>query len=167
MPKAYGPKMAPMKDNNPNTSSTQSHEIDFKDLQPGSVISQEQVESIVGTTRDSDPEGYAYKLMAFTDQVRREMGRPDLTVINRSRGVAVLTHSESSTYNATAFARGLSKSRAAHRRMQGVDTEALTGAERQSHDRKVMSQSRILSAIRGVRAEMRIEQEDERPALRG
>ena len=133
---------------------------ELTDLFPGFILTQPQVEAMVGLKRADYPEEYRLKLLGIATEIYRRVyreGHEEYVVTTLRGGVKILTHSEASVYNKRGFAirtAGLTRD---HMRQQGVDIRELDSEQRDVHDESLIYQSRILGAISRERAEIRLE----------
>jgi len=129
--------------------------IDAEALQPGDVIEPDEVERLIGINRESDPMGYQLGLLQLQNVVTRllhKLGKI-YTVTCDAKQINVLTHSEASRYNSGRFGSAMASMRRCHKRLVAVDVSKLEAIERESHDRAIVKQSRVLLGIKLTRGE--------------
>ena len=126
----------------------QKHPMDFDALNKGAFISPAEVERIMGVPQSNVARFTlaGLRLRAIIHRQLRIRDRP-ATCVCRKGGIAVLTDSEAAVYNAKRFRHGLRHSARSYRRAVSVDVTQLTEEERRDHDRNLVLNSRILSAV--------------------
>lgn len=123
-------------------------------LHKGDSLTCEELENITGHRRRTDGYGLAVLdlrdglMKAFTDR-----GRPATVAIIKGK-MKVLTDPEATTYNRKAFGNGLRKANRAHSRLGEVDTRALSGEQKQQHERAMLVTGKLLAVIRSTRAKL-------------
>lgn len=133
-----------------------STEIDYGTLEKGDVLSVQHCESVIGVSRELNPQAYSLSLMGLVEQVERDLHAEykRYTVATRKGQIVVLTDAEASEYNDHGFESGLKKSRRAHFRMQQVDVTNLDKGQKAGHDANLVKQAVVLSAARDARKKL-------------
>lgn len=127
--------------------STEKYPIDFDSLEKGDVISNEELEKITGHKYGTTK--FAFAVINLRQKIFDKRGFT--ATHNQEIGLRILVDSESSFYNDKDFhnkRRGMFR---AHKKMASVDVAQLSPVARELHERKLMSQSRVLSAVRESR----------------
>lgn len=120
--------------------------LDVSKLQPGSVISVEEIERITGISRDAAAYSLeALRLTRWIEQMLLSEGRK-MSLCQVRGAIRCLTDNESSDYNARGFVHGLRKAVRCNVRMSWIDPNNLTQNERRKHLQRQEFQSRILQA---------------------
>ena len=126
--------------------------LDVTRLTKGQVLGIEELEQILGTTRD-DPRWWlkVLSLRQKIERLRANQGLPLLTMRTEHGKLIVCDDSDASQYNRNMGRRGIRRfARASHRNI-AVDATKLTEEEAKSHGRTIMRQAMMLVAIRGAR----------------
>lgn len=127
--------------------------IDFDSVEKGDLLTQEMLEKITAEKFGTDK--FTFKVLALQGRIIDETG---YTVKNHGDSLVVLTDEEASSYNDKMFKRFKRGMFHRHKLMQNVDVSQLSDTMRQEHERKVLSQSRYISALRSPKTfEVKIE----------
>lgn len=122
--------------------------LDFDTLEKGTVIPREKVEEIMGVKFTSPR--YQFKLMALVDMIQRGLKKRGLlwTVVIRGDQVRILTDAEAVEHNQKQTERGRRKMTRAFVRNRAVDVSQLSEEQKQTHERQLLNQGRMLQAMR-------------------
>jgi len=129
--------------------------VDFEALQKGDFIAPEVIEKWGGVPRHSIK--YGFKLLAFKANVEKELRdlkRP-MTLKSEKYGLRLLNDPDASRYRSDRQKHLLTNAVVQHRGLIEVDRGRLSDEESEVHDRRTMVSSLFVSAISGVRKEVR------------
>ena len=128
--------------------------IDVRSLDPGSVLSQETCERVLGVRLADDPLRYQLGLVKLYGTVYRLLWRAGkkYTLTCDHRQINVLHPTQASRYNDRRFQAALRVLRRTHRRLQVIDISTLEPQAREAHDRALLRQSQVLLSVRAVTA---------------
>ncbi len=122
---------------------TNKYPIDFETVEKGDVFSVEMLEQITATKFGTDK--FTFKVLALQGRITDETG---YTVKNHGDSLVVLKDEEASNYNDRMFKRFKRGMFHRHKLMQNVDVAQLSDTMKDQHERKVLTQSRYISALR-------------------
>ncbi len=119
--------------------------LDFSALRKGSLITNDQLEQILGVNYKERPEEFRLKTLGLQARIHDTLG---FTALIKRDGLRILTDSEAQAVNHNRFGRHLRGARRRHELALEVDPVNLTEEERHSHDESLIRESRILNSIR-------------------
>ncbi len=123
---------------------TNKYPIDFDALEKGDIITNEQLEKITGHKFGSPK--FAWAVIGLREKIFKNTGYT--STHNQDIGLRNLTDTEASLYNEKDFhnkRRGMFR---ANQKMANVDVAKLSSTAKDLHERKLLNQSRVLSAMR-------------------
>lgn len=125
--------------------------IDYEKLQKGDVITAAVVHQITGLQPDDRKYGFA--ILKLCKEAEREMYERNKPATCRIVGseIHVLSDAVALEHNADQFESGLRKARRSHRRLTWVDSQLLTDEEKKTLEQRLITQSKILVAIKRER----------------
>ena len=128
--------------------------IDFSLIEKGDIFTIPVLEKIIGKSSASDD--FHWKVLALKEQIKKETG---FSLKQENGNLLVLRDEQSSIYNDKRFhqhRRGMFES---YKETQNVDVSQLTEVAKGEHERRVMTQSRYISALKKPKTiEMNVEQ---------
>jgi predicted small secreted protein len=127
--------------------TTEKYPFDFDALQKGDLIDAIHIEKVLRLSRGTP--AYQLKLMGLKDEVERELmqrGRP-VTVKIEKQSLRILTDAEATEYNEARFNHQLRGAKRSFHRQMNVDVSQLTEDQKASHERRVLWQGGIMTAI--------------------
>ena len=125
--------------------------LDVTQLAKGQVFTVEELKEIMHTTRD-DPRWWL-KLLTLRQQIERlrmRQGLPLLTTRTHKGTLVICDDADASVYNRSMGKRGIRRFARASYHNIAVDMTKLTDDQRMAHERTIMRQAIMLSAIRGA-----------------
>lgn len=122
---------------------TNKYPVDFEAITKGDILTIEMLEKITAEKRESQK--FIWKVLALQGQIMDETG---YTVKNDGGALVILTDEESSKYNDRMFYRFKRGMFNRHKLMQAVDVRQLSDTMRSEHERKILNQSRYISALK-------------------
>ena len=127
--------------------------LDFDAIEKGDVISQEEVEEIVGMEKEKDPEKFNLLRLQLIGQIIRELRDRDrfYTICQKRGSICILEDKEASPYNEKSINRGVHRMAQAQRRNLAVDTTKLTEKEQQAHSKRLLVGGALVAACYAVR----------------
>lgn len=130
---------------------TERYPIDVDTLNKGDVISVERLEKITGRSRNH--KHFSLEVLKVKDLIRRELRAHQrvLTIVSRKGNLVVCVDAEAATYNHATFGAKLRQAANAHFQNMAVDTTNLDDAQRQAHERAVLTDGRVLQAANKAR----------------
>jgi hypothetical protein len=120
--------------------------LDYAKLEKGMFIGPEALEEAFGLSREDDE--FQWKVLSLITEARRELRETEVTVVQRHRGILVLSDDEATEYQNSRFVGGIRQAVDAHDKARRINPEALNEQQRKVHERRVINQSRIVQAIR-------------------
>jgi hypothetical protein len=132
-------------------SDLKKYPFEVDDLEKGSRIARSVIEDAYGVRFGSDEFGMALlKARQYLEQSFAVRGIV-VTVKSDHGDLVVLQDEDASSYNERRFNEGLRAARRSHFRNLAVDRSKLTDERRGDHDRTLVNQGRILSAVKEAR----------------
>jgi len=122
---------------------TNKYPVDFEKIAKGDILTTEMLEKI--TAEKSGTQKYVFKVLALQGKISDETG---FTVKSENGALLVLTDEQATSYNDRMFYRFKRGMFNRHKLMQQVDTLQLSDTMKAEHERKVLNQSRYISALR-------------------
>lgn len=119
-------------------------------LEPGTEVSLDECEALVGMKRSADQVQYQFRMLQLKAEVERRLHRcGKMWTIRTIQGrLVVLTHRMASTYNQGSFSSGRRKMSRSNKRLRGVNVASLTAEEIRLHDKALLRQANIMAAVR-------------------
>lgn len=138
-----------------NMIETNKYPIDFDVLEKGDVISNEDLEKITGHKFGTAK--FSWAVIGLQGKIFKNRGFT--STHSQTVGLRILVDSEASVYNDKDFhnkRRGMFR---ASKKMAAVDVSQLSLTARDLHERKLLNQSRIISAVKEPRRfEVKVEE---------
>lgn len=126
---------------------TTKHPFETDHLSKGDTVPASVIEEAFHVTRGTEAYQLAW-LRAKTFVVKAFEDRGEVvSVVHRKYDLVILTDTEQVDYNADAFRAGIRAAVRAHKRALGADRAQIDEARLADHDRAVLNQGRILSAV--------------------
>jgi len=125
------------------------HPIDTEVLEKGDYITPEQIEDILGVSRNDKQ--YPFKLMYLQKKIM--MDRQDIYAKAEKDGLRILTDAEWTNYEGGLFTNALRAMARSVRRIAAVDVRELTEDERTKHDRRQIVMAQTLQGAHSSRRE--------------
>lgn len=122
--------------------------MDLSKLTPGVHWSVAELEQITGVERNS--RDYSFRVLQFRNLLEQALKRiaKNYTFAVIKDELRILTPSEASDYNASAFDNGMKQMRRSQRRLLAVDASKLTQDQKSDHEKRIGRQSMLLSLLR-------------------
>ena len=122
-----------------------------ENIQPGDIITRQQVEQAEGRSERKDPIGFQLVMLRVREELIKHLkgihGR-ELTVRILADGLHVLDDATAAQYNPKRFRDGMRLMRKAHRRLMAVDQSRLTPQQREDLTTTICKQAHQLSMLR-------------------
>lgn len=134
--------------------SVEHFPFNYDELQKGMSISAERLEQIVGVPRIH--KDYAFKVLAVKERIERELRDRNrvVTVAIIRDCLELLTDEAAAEYNQQQAKIAIRKLGRAHFRNGHVDVTQLTQEQREQHERNLLINGQILTAIRSIRRKL-------------
>lgn len=147
---------------------TKRYPVDLSTIIKGRVFSPEEIEYLTGAKRGT-PE-YALALLNLRTHIENALittGHPPLTLKCDHNSLRVLTDAEAAEYNAQQFDRLQRRAARRFALQMAVDISELSENERETHEKKVLVNGKILQAISNVRKQFKLKPHERKtPSLK-
>lgn len=122
---------------------TSEYPLNFSEIEKGDVLDTPTLEKIVVEKFGTD--SFTFKVLSLQGKITDETG---YTCKNTGDTLLILTDEQASLYNDRMFKRMRRGMFHRHQLMQNVDVKQLSDSARLEHERKILNQSRYISALR-------------------
>ncbi len=135
------------------TGTAQRYPFDYDELDKGSFIPPEKIESLLGVRRDHAQ--YALRVLRLCEQITEELAAREkrVTVVGDGGGIRILTDAEASAYNNRAADLAYSKMGRSLARLQAVDPTEFEDNTKRLHERRLLVVGHMLRGAQHGRKE--------------